>query len=137
IWTARVEEAVFGTPSDTPRAALQAALVALIDSFDEMRPQIIACVEAIAPAIRSETLRTKLAESYAEARAAGTEMVARACAELGIAPPEGADTVASLIMAIADGLMIQWLVDPERAPDARQAMQALTLLAPFLAEEPV
>ncbi|HEY7488469.1 MAG TPA: hypothetical protein VH912_28760 [Streptosporangiaceae bacterium] len=40
-----------------PRQRLEAALVALIDSFDELRPQVAACVEASAPALRSETLR--------------------------------------------------------------------------------
>src|SRR2546429_2473927 len=42
LWTARVEEAVFGTPARSPREQLHAALVALIDSFDELRPQVLA-----------------------------------------------------------------------------------------------
>jgi AcrR family transcriptional regulator len=131
-WTTRVEQAVFDASLTSPRERLQAALVALIDSFDELRPQVLACVEAIAPATRSETLRAKLAEGYAHARQAGAEMIARACAEMGIDAPPQADAIASVIMAICDGLMLQWLADPEAAPDARQAIDALTLLAPFL-----
>jgi AcrR family transcriptional regulator len=136
IWTARVEQAVFGSAADTPRQRLEAALVALIDSFDELRPQVMACVEAIAPAMRSDTLRAKLAAGYAESRQAGAAMIRRACAELGVAPLENADAVASVLIAISDGLMLQWLADPDAAPDARATIGALAQLAPFLADQP-
>jgi AcrR family transcriptional regulator len=136
IWTARVEQAVFGSPAATPRERLEAALVALIDSFDDLRPQVSACVEAIAPAVRSDTLRAKLAAGYAESRQAGVAMITRACAEMGLAPIENADAVASVLIAISDGLMLQWLADPAAAPDARQTIGALAQLAPILAADP-
>lgn len=138
IWTARVEEAVFQSPAGAVgglRDQLQAALVALIDSFEELRPQVIACVEAIAPATRSETLRAKLAAGYAEARRAGAEMVTRACTQMGITPPDELQALTSLLIAISDGLMLQWLADPDAALDARQTMNALALLTPFLTDE--
>jgi AcrR family transcriptional regulator len=136
IWTARVEQAVFAGTARSPRDQLHAALVALVDSFAELRPQVLACVEGIAPAIRSDTLRAKLADSYAQARQAGTEMISRACAEMGIDPPEAADTITSLLIAISDGLMLQWLADPDATLNADQTLNALTMLAPFLADKP-
>ncbi|HEV2370772.1 MAG TPA: TetR/AcrR family transcriptional regulator [Streptosporangiaceae bacterium] len=136
LWTTRVEEAAFGTPARSPREQLHAALAALIDSFDELRPQVLACVEAIAPAARSETLRAKLAASYAEARQAAAAMVTRACTDLGITPPEETAALTSLLIAIGDGLMLQWLADPAATPDARQTINALAMLTPFLADEP-
>jgi AcrR family transcriptional regulator len=136
IWTARVEQAVFDTRATTPRQRLEGALVALIDSFAELRPQVQACVEAIAPATRSEALRGKLAAGYAGARQAGAQMINRACADLGIAPPPQADAITSVIMAISDGLMLQWLADPDATPNARQTIDALAMLTPFLAGEP-
>jgi hypothetical protein len=53
---------------------------------------------------------------------------------MGIDAPPQADAIASVVMAICDGLMLQWLADSEAAPDARQAIDALTLLAPFLTQ---
>jgi AcrR family transcriptional regulator len=135
LWTARVEEAVFGTPARSPREQLHAALVALIDSFDELRPQVLACVEAIAPAARSETLRAKVAAGYAQARQAGAAMITRACTDMGITPPEDTAALTSLLIAISDGLMLQWLADPGATPDARQTINALALLTPFLADD--
>jgi AcrR family transcriptional regulator len=135
IWTARVEQAVFGSAPDSPRETLEAALAALIDTFDEFRPQVAACVEAIAPAMRSDTLRAKLAAGYAESRQTGAAMIRRACAEWGIASPENADAVASVLIAISDGLMLQWLADPGAAPDARATIGALAQLAPILADQ--
>jgi AcrR family transcriptional regulator len=135
-WTTRVEESVFATPAGSPRQRLQAALTVMIDSFEELRPQVIACVESLAPALRSDRLRAKLAHGYAQARQAGAAMIDRACADLGIDPPEGGEAIASLLMAISDGLMLQWLADPDATPEAHQIINALTLLAPFLAEAP-
>ncbi|HEU5160678.1 MAG TPA: TetR/AcrR family transcriptional regulator [Streptosporangiaceae bacterium] len=134
-WTARVEQAVFGADAGGPRERLEAALVALIDSFADLRPQVAACVEAIAPAMRSDTLRAKIAAGYAESREAGAAMITRVCADLGVAAPENAEAIASVLIAISDGLMLQWLAAPDAAPDARQTMDALARLAPFLADE--
>jgi AcrR family transcriptional regulator len=135
-WIARVEKAVFATPAAGPREHLLAALSALIDSFDELRPQVIACVESLAPALRSDTLRDELAAGYAQARQAGAAMIGRVCADLGIDPPDQAETIAALLMAISDGLMLQWLADPLATPNARQVTDALGLLAPFLTDTP-
>lgn len=135
-WTARVEEAVFaplaeGAGAD-PRELLERALVALIDAFDEMRPEIHACVEAYAPAVRSEELRGRLAGIYARTRRRGAEMVRRSCAELGVEPPFDPAAFSSVLTALADGLMLQWLADPDETPDAHQVLDVLTGLSWFL-----
>jgi AcrR family transcriptional regulator len=147
-WTARVEQAVFGAPTDrpgsgqdradgegaadTPRDILERALVALIDGFDQLRPVLVSCVEAYAPALRSTVLRDKLAAAYAQSRQAGADMVRRACADLGIDPPFDPEAFVSVLIAICDGLMLQWLTDPEATPDARQTLDVLAGLS-FLA----
>jgi hypothetical protein len=69
---------VCGSPAATPRAHLEAALVALIDSFGDLRPEVAACVEDIAPAMRSDPPRVKLAAGCAESRQAGVAMITRA-----------------------------------------------------------
>jgi AcrR family transcriptional regulator len=132
VWTKRVQDAVSAAVAEGPRAQLEAALVALIDSFEELRPMVISCVEAFPRAVRSAELRERLAAGYAEARRAGNAMTADAMAEIGITPPPGAQAIPSVIIAICDGLMLQWLVDPENTPNAHEVLEALTLLAPFL-----
>ncbi|MEU6083435.1 TetR/AcrR family transcriptional regulator [Streptomyces sp. NPDC047108] len=133
VWIQRVQQAVSGTAADGPRAQLEAALVALIDSFEDLRPLVISCVETFPPAIRSTALRERLAAGYAEARRAGNAMTAESCAELGIEPLPGAEAIPSLIIAICEGLMLQWLVDPDSTPSAHEVLDALTVLGPFLA----
>lgn len=59
-------------------------------------------------------------------------MTADACAELGIEPPAGSEAIPSVIIALCEGLMLQWIVDPQSTPGAHQVLDALTLLAPFL-----
>jgi AcrR family transcriptional regulator len=131
-WTAQVEHAVFTSPTGGPRERLETALRAMIDAFEQQRPVIISCVEALPPAIRSAVLRDKLATAYAETRRAGADMIVRACADLGVPPPPAPEIIASVLVAICDGLMLQWLLDPDATPDARQVLDALTALAPFL-----
>ena len=64
-----------------------------------------------------------LAAAYRQARAAGAEMLQRASAdELG---PSEAKTLASLVLAVCDGLILQWLLDPAAAPDSGEVMAAL------------
>ncbi|MDG4858128.1 TetR/AcrR family transcriptional regulator [Streptomyces sp. T-3] len=132
VWTTRVREAVSASTGEGPRAQLESALVALIDSFDELRPLVVSCIETFPPAVRSAALREKLAAGYAEAREAGNAMTAAACAELGIEPPAGSEVIPSVIIALCEGLMLQWIVDPESTPSAHEVLDALTLLAPFL-----
>ena len=139
-WTARVEEAAFAPLADgahaDPRELLERTLIALIDVFDEMRPEIHAAIEAYAPALRSAELRGKLAELYARTRRRGADMVRRSCAELGIAPPFDPAAFSSVLTALADGLMLQWLADPDATPNAHQVLDALSGLSWLLTPHP-
>ncbi|WP_344824258.1 TetR/AcrR family transcriptional regulator [Actinocorallia longicatena] len=131
-WTARVEEAVFRGELATPREMLERALVALIDVFAEVRPLMDAFVEAYAPALRDEELRAKLAAAYAETRAAGVDLLLRAAAAADAEPPFDPAAFVSVLIAISDGLMLQWLADPSATPDAHQVMDVLAGLSAFL-----
>lgn len=133
-WTRRVERAIFETPAASPREQLERALTALIDVFEEMRPYLVAGVEVYAPAMRSEALRAKLAEAYAEARREGAEMIRRAAAGFDLEIPVDPEAVVSVLMALSDGLMLQWLADPASIPDARGVLDVLSTLSMITAE---
>ncbi|GIH96231.1 transcriptional regulator [Planobispora siamensis] len=132
IWTARLEEAVFATAGSGPRERLERALTVMLGSFDELRPLIAACVEAFPAALHSEQLRRQLADAYADIRTTTAGMITRSCAELGLQPPGPPQTTASVLIALCDGLMLQWLLDPLAVPDASQAVGALSALSAVL-----
>jgi AcrR family transcriptional regulator len=134
-WTERVQHAVFDAQASGPQVQLQAALTALLDSFEADRGLITVCVETFPPALRSDILRRQVAAAYADARTAGLAMITRVCADAGLEPPPGAAAIPSLIIAICEGMMLQWLIDPGSAPDARQTLDALALLGTFLATD--
>ncbi|WP_336212461.1 TetR/AcrR family transcriptional regulator [Nonomuraea sp. LPB2021202275-12-8] len=131
-WTKRVEQAVFDTGLDSPRQLLERALSAMVDVFEEMRPQLVICVEGYPAALRESVLRERLAASYAKSREAGVDMLRRASAELGTELPVAPEVLVSVLIAISDGLMIQWLLDPASTPDARQVVDALAGLSAII-----
>ncbi|MEU4577934.1 TetR/AcrR family transcriptional regulator [Nonomuraea sp. NPDC023979] len=130
-WTERVEEAMFGDAVGSPRDLLERAMVALIDVFDEMRPQLVVCIEGYPAALRESVLRERLAAAYSRGREAGVAMLHRGAAELGIELPVPPEALVSVLIAISDGLMIQWLLDPASTPDARQVVDVLAALGAF------
>jgi AcrR family transcriptional regulator len=132
-WTRRVEEAIFSPAPGTPRELLERAMVALVDVFEELRPQLVVCVEGYPAALRESVLRERMAAMYARAREAGVGMIRRACAEMGVEPPVQPEVLVSVLIAVSDGLLLQWLLDPASTPDARQVVDALAALTMFAA----
>lgn len=114
----------------SPRAAgpagqILAVLEATVDSFEQIRPAVYACVESYAPALRSEALRERLAAGYADVRQHSVDLAGAALAGTDIAPPENLSTIVSVLMAVIDGLMIQWIADPSATPRSTEVIRAL------------
>jgi AcrR family transcriptional regulator len=124
-WNNRVAEIAFAAREASPLERMAASWVAILDSLEEHRPLLIAFVEALAQAERSPELREQLAAQLQRTR----EHVARlVLASVGQEPGEGdvvASDVASFIIAVCDGFVIQYLLDPERTPGGRQLMGSL------------
>nr|SBO90997.1 Transcriptional regulator, TetR family [Nonomuraea gerenzanensis] len=132
-WTERVERAMFGAAPGSPREMLQRAMTELVDVFDELRPVLVLCVEGYPAALRAPVLREKLADAYARTRVAGADMLRRVSRELGVELPLDPEVLVSVVVAITDGLMLQWLLDPDATPDARQVVEALATLGALIA----
>jgi len=103
----------------SPLGFLTATFAAADEVFAAPRPVFVALLEAVAQAEHSSELRDQLAVHYQEARERIADTVD---ANLGTDHPE---VMASLLMAVFDGLVIQWLLDPERTPRAAQLADAL------------
>jgi AcrR family transcriptional regulator len=114
-WTEQMDRLALADPHATPVERFMTSMRAVLESFDEIRPYFVACLEALAQAERSEDVRAQLAHVYDVSRHQVAETVAEAVG--GSAEPgSDADAIASLIIALTDGLFIQAYLDPERVP---------------------
>jgi AcrR family transcriptional regulator len=100
----------------------------VIESFEVHRPLWVASFEAFAPAQHSPELREQLADGQEEGRFGLAAMFQRV--DESTVDERSARTVGSFYLALLSGLMVQWLVDPERAPSGSDVTEALrTILA--------
>ena len=86
---------------------------------EEFRPLLVAFVEALAQAERSDPLRTRLAEGYAEMRRRIVEGILAIVPDM---PGDIARAVASFFIAMSDGYMVQWLLDPDATPSGEDLL---------------
>jgi AcrR family transcriptional regulator len=124
-WNNRVAEIAFAAPEASPLERMAASWVAILDSLEEHRPLLVAFVEALAQAERSPELREQLAAQLQRTREHVAQLV---LASVGQGPGDGdevASDVASFIIAVCDGFVLQYLLDPERMPRGRQLTGSL------------
>jgi AcrR family transcriptional regulator len=124
-WTRRISAAAFAAEGASPLERMVTAWKEMLGSFEENGPLLIAFIDATSQAAHSDELRAQLAQHYAEIREAVAGMVRTA---LGDDPEQlGADpeVIASFLIAVCDGFVVQWLLDPARTPDGEQLVSAL------------
>jgi AcrR family transcriptional regulator len=133
-WARKMEAAAFAGEGAAPLERMATSWVAMLDSFESERPLLVAFVEAVAQAQWSDELRARMAASYRALRDSVGEMVSRGLGEDGGADPR---VVASYLMAVFDGFLIQWLLDPEDTPGGEELIASLgAALAAASAEPP-
>lgn len=111
--------------SGVPLAGIRDSWIAMVEEFTRMRPLLVAFVEAMAQAERNPQLRAQLAAGYERLREAIARVVAVSQPDL---PAECARDVASVMLAISDGAMVQWLLDPDRSPSGATLFDTLEVL---------
>jgi len=121
-WTERLLAIALEGREDAPLDAVAASWVEMIDSFEENRPLIVAFVEALAQAERSPELRDQLAVHYQRCRDSIAQAVAVSVGEVEGMDPQA---VASFLMAVCDGLIQQWLLDPKATPSGEEMASSL------------
>ena len=112
----------------------EAVWTRVIESFEAHRPALIASFEAFVQAEHSPGLRERLAAGHEEARL----WLAALFRRIGSTAGEGSErAVGSFYLALLNGLMVQWLLDPERSPSGRDMAEALlTILESIRPAEP-
>jgi AcrR family transcriptional regulator len=112
----------------TPLERLQRGLAGVADSLEENRPLVAAALEAWAQLARSEELRASMKAGYDDFHRAIAATVRDAFAEAGQGEVD-AEALATLVIALFDGLLVRWQLDPGDPPDvARLTAAAQTAL---------
>jgi AcrR family transcriptional regulator len=122
-WAQALARTISAESDAPPGARLARALELILDDFDEIRPYFLGFIQIVAGSERSPETREQLVEHYRKQRDTVTTMIVESLSEN--IDPEGARHIASLLMAVSDGLMLQSLIDPDSASTSGQLMLAL------------
>jgi AcrR family transcriptional regulator len=119
-WTQYFVSRALAREGAEPLEHLRAFWTGAAESIEEQQGLMLAFIEALPAAARSPVLRTQLADLTEDAR-----RVSQATIEAAIPGAVGLDqrtarTLASLLMAVVDGLALQLLIDPEHAPTTEE-----------------
>lgn len=99
---------------------VKASWIEMVAAFGEMRELTIAFFEALVQGERSPELRERLAATSRQMR----EAVRRSLDRADVGDPARRDAIASFMMAVCDGIMVQWLLDPDAVPDGEELFEA-------------
>jgi AcrR family transcriptional regulator len=127
-WTDKLARIAMADPAATPVERGRRAWAAMLDSLPATRDLLLSYVEALAQAERTASLREQFAEQYRRCRGKVAELVAESLGD-GTAPADRrCQAVASFVIAICDGLSVQWLLDPEGAPTSEELTEGLAAM---------
>jgi AcrR family transcriptional regulator len=117
-----------------PLQALAKSLIATVDSFSEAGPLLASLMEAHVKAIHSDELRERVAANRRAAVARIAEGVSGGLELEGQLSAAHTHAVSVLILALVDGLMLSWLIDPESVPAGQELLDAVAAAAGALVE---
>jgi AcrR family transcriptional regulator len=100
--------------------AVKASWIEMVAAFGEMRELTIAFFEALVQGERSPELRAGLAATSRQMRDTIRTTLDRA----DVGDPARRGAIASYMMAVCDGLLVQWLLDPDAIPDGEELFEA-------------
>lgn len=122
-WAAQLTSIALADPAASPLERAHRTWVALLENLGGRRPLLVSFVEAVAQAERDPQLREQLAGMYRGVRERVAEIVSRALDTTQDDPR--CTAVASWMMAVCDGLSMQWLLDPAAAPNGPDLLRGL------------
>ena len=105
-----------------PMERFEAIWTRVIGSFEAHRPALIASFEAFVRAQHAPELRARISAAHEESRLWLAELYRRFG---GTSSEESARAVGSFYLALLNGLMMQWMLDPDRALSGHDISEAL------------
>jgi AcrR family transcriptional regulator len=124
-WTGQLTAAALDDPAANALERLVASWKTLLDTLPKHQDLMLAYVESVGPTVRSEALRKQLAEHYDRVRLEVADTVRQSLGDEATAAGADPEVIASLLIAVADGFMVQFLVDPTRCPTGDRLAGAL------------
>lgn len=125
-WTEQLASVAMGVEVATPLERAQVGWSAFLQGLDTRRELLLSFLEAFAQADRTPELREQFAVQYRQIR---TRVAGLVTDSLGIAADDPrARAAASFVVAVFDGLSMQWLLDPADTPTGEQLVAGLGLL---------
>jgi hypothetical protein len=86
---------------------------------------LIGLVEAVGQSAWSDDLRQELAAHYRTSREQVASMVRASLGDAAEATGTDANVVASFLVAVCDGLILQWLLSPDETPTGDELTASL------------
>lgn len=133
-WTDQLAELAMSEPAAVPLERARITWAAVLQSFDGKRAFLLSYVEALAQAERAPQLREQFRRQYRTCRAQIAGLVARSLAGELTADDPRSNAIASFVIAVCDGLALQYLIDPEGLPTPAELTEGLA--AAFAASLP-
>ncbi|WP_113697493.1 TetR/AcrR family transcriptional regulator [Amycolatopsis albispora] len=127
-WTNQLADLAMAEPGVPPIERGRVTWAAFLDNLDTHRALLLSYVEALAQAERMPSLREQFAAQYRRCRARVAGLVAQSLGEGWSADDPRCAAVASFVIAVCDGLSVQWLLDPEGAPNGEDLTAGLNAL---------
>jgi AcrR family transcriptional regulator len=122
-WATQLAAIALEDPAASPVDRARRTWVALLEGLSGKRALLVSFVEAMAQAERDPQLREQLAGMYRKVRARSSRIVADT---LSTTPDDPrCSAVASWMMAVCDGLALQWLLDPAATPNGEDLVRGL------------
>jgi AcrR family transcriptional regulator len=125
-WGSAVEGAAVLPAGGEPGDRFERFLDGLLSGSTERRSALVASVQAFGEAEFVPEVRQQLTETYDAGRRSIAAML------LDIAPTDVSDrdlSLGSLVLAIINGMVLQWLIEPESTPTAAEFAEAVRTLA--------
>jgi AcrR family transcriptional regulator len=126
-WARRLADLVMQDPAATPIERALATWAAVRDALPRQRPLLQAYVEALAQAQREPTLRAQLAGHLNAVRTMVAERAAQSLGDGIPADDPRCQAVAAFVIAVCDGLALQYLLDPDGVPGGEQLVTGLAM----------
>lgn len=112
-WMDRFQSSLSTAATAESASSPMGSVVAMLyQVFRDNEDLLAGYAEVFAHAQRSTTARQQLTEYYFQYR----EQIASSLAAQG---KKDADSIASILIALIDGLMVQWMLSPDLCPDSR------------------
>jgi AcrR family transcriptional regulator len=102
-------------PGAGPFEQLAARARAMVEGIPSAQPLFVVFLEGLLQSRHSPELRRELVDHYARQREQASERIRASSGAEGM-PPRTAEVIASYMLAVADGLQIQALIDPDAVP---------------------